>query len=91
MANKNQTVYSVIVPIYNEIESIHELYRRVCETMEKMGNTWELIMVDDGSTDGSTQAILALADEDEHIKPLIFARNFAHQICCYCWLGSCQW
>jgi glycosyltransferase involved in cell wall biosynthesis len=76
-----QTIeYSIIAPIYNEIGNIPELYRRVMETMEKACEPWELLMVDDGSTDGSTDEIRRLASLDEHIKPVIFARNFGHQI-----------
>jgi dolichol-phosphate mannosyltransferase len=48
--------------------------------MEGLGETWELILIDDGCTDGSTQAMAALAAEDEHVRPLYFARNFGHQI-----------
>lgn len=72
--------FSVVAPIYNERENIPELYRRVRATMEGMGETWELILVDDGSTDGSTEAIRALALKDEHVRRLLFARNFGHQI-----------
>ncbi len=72
--------FSVVAPIYNERENIPELYRRVRLTMEGMGETWELILVDDGSTDGSTQAIRALALQDEHVRRVLFARNFGHQI-----------
>jgi polyisoprenyl-phosphate glycosyltransferase len=72
--------YSVVAPVFNEIESIPELYRRVRETLDKMGDTWELILVDDGCTDGSTQEILDLAEKDKRVIPLIFARNFGHQI-----------
>src|SRR5665647_1032162 len=72
--------YSIIAPIYNEIGNIQELYRRVKETLEKTGETWELLMVDDGSTDGSTDEIRKLSTIDEHVKPIIFARNFGHQI-----------
>lgn len=73
-------VYSIIAPIYNEIDNIPELYRRVGETMDKVGEPWELIMVDDGCTDGSTEKILALAESDKRVRPIIFARNFGHQI-----------
>ena len=72
--------FSIITPIYNEIGNIPELYRRVKETMEKAAEPWELLMVDDGSTDGSTDEIRKIAALDEHVKPVIFARNFGHQI-----------
>ncbi len=76
----NSIQYSIIAPIYNEIGNIPELYRRVKETLESTGEAWELLMVDDGSTDGSTDAIRTLAAQDGHVKPVIFARNFGHQI-----------
>ncbi len=76
----NLIVYSIIAPIFNEVGNISELYRRVKETMEKAGDSWELLMVDDGSTDGSTDEIKKLANTDVHIKPVIFARNFGHQL-----------
>jgi polyisoprenyl-phosphate glycosyltransferase len=72
--------YSIIAPIYDELENIPELYRRVSEVMDSTGEPWELILVDDGSTDGSTQAIKDLAKEDPCIRPVIFARNFGHQV-----------
>jgi dolichol-phosphate mannosyltransferase len=72
--------YSIVAPIYNELDNIPELYRRVREVMESTGEPWELILVDDGSTDGSTEAIYALAKKDKCVRPVIFARNFGHQI-----------
>jgi polyisoprenyl-phosphate glycosyltransferase len=72
--------YSIIAPIYNELENIPELYRRVSKVMDSTNEPWELILVDDGSTDGSTEAIRTLGKEDECVRPVIFARNFGHQI-----------
>lgn len=72
--------YSIIAPIYNELENIPELYRRVKEVMDSTGETWELILVDDGSTDGSTEVICELGKKDKQVRPIIFARNFGHQI-----------
>ena len=65
--------YSIIAPIYNEKENLPELHRRVTEVMNSTGESWELILVDDGSTDGSTDIIREFAKKDEHIRPVIFA------------------
>jgi dolichol-phosphate mannosyltransferase len=72
--------FSIVAPVFNEVGSLPELHRRVRQVMEGLGETWELILIDDGCTDGSTQAMAALAAEDEHVRPLYFARNFGHQI-----------
>ena len=72
--------YSIVAPIYNEIDNLPELYRRVAEVMESSGETWELLLVDDGSIDGSTEIIRELAENDKCVRPIIFARNFGHQI-----------
>lgn len=72
--------YSIIAPIYNEKENLPELQRRVTEVLDSTNEPWELILVDDGSTDGSTDIIRNLAKQDEHIRPVIFARNFGHQV-----------
>ncbi len=75
-----KVTYSIVAPIYNERDNLHELYRRVREVMDSTGESWELVLVDDGSTDGSTDIIHELAKKDERIRPVIFARNFGHQI-----------
>lgn len=73
-------IYSIIAPIYNEIDNLPELYRRVKAVMDSNGEAWEFILVDDGSTDGSTDKIRELAEKDKTIRPVIFARNFGHQV-----------
>jgi len=72
--------YSIIAPIYNEAATLPELCRRVSETMGTLDEPWELILVDDGSIDGSTELIQDYTQKDSHIRPVIFARNFGHQI-----------
>lgn len=72
--------FTVIAPIYNELENIPELYPRIRDVMDQTGEPWELILVDDGSSDGSTEVIRKLAENDRRVRPVIFARNFGHQI-----------
>jgi dolichol-phosphate mannosyltransferase len=73
-------VFSVIVPVFNETGCLDELHRRVKEVMEQTEDTWELVLIDDGSTDGSTEIIRKFAKEDPHVRPVIFARNYGHQL-----------
>jgi glycosyltransferase involved in cell wall biosynthesis len=75
-----EPIFTIIAPIFNEIQSIPELYRRVCEVMDSTNEPWELILVDDGSSDGSTGTIREFAERDERVRPVIFARNFGHQL-----------
>ena len=72
--------YSIVAPIYNEIDNLPELFRRLREVMDSTRQSWELLLVDDGSTDGSTERIRELAKTDKRVRPIIFARNFGHQI-----------
>lgn len=81
---------SVIVPIFNESGCFDELFRRVSEVMNSTGKEWELVLVDDGSTDGSTDLIRALAKKDKRVRPVIFARNFGHQIAVTAGLDYCR-
>jgi len=79
-ADKETITFSIVVPVYNEVEILPELYRRVSGVMDDLGEPWELVIVDDGSSDGSTEGIRALAEKDKRVRPVIFARNFGHQI-----------
>jgi dolichol-phosphate mannosyltransferase len=73
-------VHSIIAPIFNEFENLPVLHQRITQVMSQTGEDWELVLVDDGSRDGSTERIREMAANDAHIRPVIFARNFGHQI-----------
>ena len=67
---------SVIIPVFNEEESIPELYEELRALFDREPWEGEVIMVDDGSTDGSVAEITRLADQDPRVRLVCFARNF---------------
>ena len=73
-------VFSVVIPCYNEEEVIMESYRRISAVMLSMGEPYELILVNDGSKDTTPPLLNRLADEDNSVRVLHFARNAGHQI-----------
>ena len=75
-----EPVLSVVGPVYDEVESLRGFYERLSAAMDKIGEPWELVLVDDGSTDGSSDLIRDLAYEDIRVRPVLFSRNFGHQI-----------
>ena len=71
---------SIIAPVYNEEEVLPELYRRVAAVMDGMKESWELVLVNDGSRDRSAAIIAELHNQDERVKGISFSRNFGFQI-----------
>lgn len=72
--------YSFVIPIYNEEETLAELYRRISAVMARMDGPVELILINDGSRDRSLELLRELHAQDSRICYLSFARNFGHQI-----------
>lgn len=66
---------SVVVPIYNEVETVELLFDEVRRALGS-GSTWELLLVDDGSTDGTREIARRLAREDPRVRLVPLARNF---------------
>jgi glycosyltransferase involved in cell wall biosynthesis len=71
--------YSLIIPIYNEEETIPELYRRVSDVMDSLDDSVELILINDGSRDRSLNLMRQLQERDARVCYISFARNFGHQ------------
>lgn len=72
---------SVVVPCYNEIEVLDALRHRITEVCEAhVDGTSEVILVDDGSSDGTREAIVAITAEDGRFAGVLLSRNFGHQI-----------
>ena len=67
---------SVVIPIYDEQENIDPLYAQLNEVLPRLGMTYEIVFVDDGSTDGSRDRLAALARRDTHVKVIRFRRNY---------------
>lgn len=67
---------SIVIPIYNEVESLPRLYEAVTSVMSGLDNSYEIVMVDDGSRDGSLKYLEELAAKDPHIVVVSFRRNF---------------
>jgi dolichol-phosphate mannosyltransferase len=74
-----KAMISIVVPVYNEEEVLPELHRRVSQAMDETGETWELILVDDGSLDRSAEVIQNLNQLDGRVKGISFSRNFGFQ------------
>lgn len=77
---------SIVVPVYNEEENIETFYQAVTTVMTGLPYEYELIYVDDGSSDLSPIILQKLAKDDEHVKVIFLARNFGHQLALTCGL-----
>ena len=81
---------SVIIPLFNEEESLPELYAWIERVMKANGFSFEVIFVNDGSTDHSWQVIQRLGSESEHVKGIKFRRNYGKSPALYCGFKQAQ-
>lgn len=73
-------IYSIVAPVYNEEGNLPLFYERIRNVMTVAGESWELVLINDGSRDNSLEIMHSLAEKDPHVKLVNFARNFGHQI-----------
>ena len=74
MQNKINKI-SLIIPVYNEEENLRDLYREITRSLSGLACGWEMVLVDDGSSDGSLSVIRELAAADPRVRYISFARN----------------
>jgi dolichol-phosphate mannosyltransferase len=77
MTERSLALLSVVAPVYNEVATIEQFYGRVCAALE--GMQFELVLVDDGSSDGSGVVLDRLAEDDPRVRVVSLSRNFGHQ------------
>jgi len=80
MSKHGVALLSVVIPVHNEEEVLHELYARLAKTLSQLDVRSEIVFVNDGSTDLTLIKLLELRDQDKSVKILNLSRNFGHQL-----------
>ena len=75
---------SIVVPVYNEEENIAHFAHAVADVMERLPYHYELLFIDDGSSDRSREILRTLGAQDAHIGSIFLARNYGHQLALTC-------
>ncbi len=81
---------SIVIPLLNEAESLPELHERIVRVMQDGGFSYEIILIDDGSTDASWEAVRALAAKDANVHGIRFRRNYGKSAALYCGFEQAQ-
>ena len=81
---------SIVISLYNEAESLTELVAGIHNVMDKMAVSYEIIMVNDGSTDPSWKIIKKMAETDSHVRGISFRRNYGKSAALYCGFEAAQ-
>ena len=81
---------SVVISLYNEEESLRELVKGIHDVLDRINVTYEIIMVNDGSTDGSWKTIKDMSCADSHIRGISFRRNYGKSAALFCGFEAAQ-
>ena len=81
---------SVIIPAFNECESLPELSAWIARVMQEHGYSYEVVFVDDGSTDATWDTVRQLSAADDHVHGIRFRRNYGKSAALYCGFERAQ-
>jgi glycosyltransferase involved in cell wall biosynthesis len=81
---------SIVIPLYNEEQNLGKLHERLLSVISKLSISWEVIFVDDGSSDNTLKIIEELASKNPSIKLISLTRNFGHQAALMAGLDNAQ-
>ena len=73
-------VFSIVAPVFNEEETLPHFYARMVAVMEALAEPFEIVLIDDGSRDGSWRVMSELHERDPRVRAVGFSRNFGHQM-----------
>lgn len=80
----------IVVPVYNEQDNLQEFYKRIVEVMAQESYDYQLVFVDDGSSDDSRLLLRQLADADSRVEAYFLSRNYGHQLALTCGLDNAE-
>lgn len=86
----SESSLSLVIPVYNESQGIMETLDISIRVLEEIGSDYEIVIVDDGSNDGTWEVVMKLADQDQHIKLVRFSRNFGKEAAILAGLENCR-
>ncbi len=76
MSQASSVDVSVVIPVFNEAENVEDLHRELTASLGAMGRSYEILLVDDGSKDGTAEALAAISAGDQRVRVLRLRRNF---------------
>ena len=87
---KNDIVYSIVIPVYNSEYTLDELYERIMVVFEDITENYEIILIDDCSSDGSWEKMKNLREKDKRVKIIHLLRNFGQHNATVCGFNYCN-
>ncbi|MBS3920691.1 MAG: glycosyltransferase family 2 protein [Deltaproteobacteria bacterium] len=90
MAHKPLETLSILIPVYNEVDNILPLFERLSAALKKTERPYEVIFIDDGSTDGTLDALIDINRKNQNIKIISFTRNFGQTAALSAGIDSCK-